>query len=149
MITTTYGGEPQVAYSPAPKPFVSTGVERAVMTKEIERDWGQVIRAIQELSYLRDDWDGEGSDAPSLALVQRAIQVAQFLRDLRSPIPTTAVATRSGAVLFAWEDGLAHQEIEVVTPNQIEWMVIEHSNVAKHGEITLPPQEAGGGNVRR
>jgi hypothetical protein len=117
--------------------YVQTTVTAAGYTGQVRSGWDDVLRALQDLMRLRDDWDGEGAVAPSRSVVRSAIFIAIRLRNLESPIPTTAVATRAGTILFSWQDGSDYQEVEV-TPDAIEWMSIDRNGVAEHGGSPNP-----------
>jgi hypothetical protein len=74
-----------------------------------------------------------------MGVVARAIKLCKLLEEVRFPVPTTATATRSGGILFVWEQGPDYKEIEIVGQDRIEWMAIGSDNKAEHGEISLPP----------
>ncbi len=124
MIAPAFAEHALVAYSPALTPYVQTGVERAVLSRGDGRTWAQVIQALSALRSLGDDWDGEGSEAPRLPTILKAVQVARLLELAKVPVPTTAAAARSGGILFGWEDEAEYKEIEVVSPDRVEWMIV-------------------------
>ena len=148
MIATgpAWGGSCQVAYSKPAEPCVVTGVERDVIVRGAKSGWDLVVRELDHLQLLRDNWDGDGSKAPSLATVGRAVRTAELLAAHGYPAPTTATATRAGGILITWEDDPAYREIEIVGPERIEWMTIGPDQKAEHGEISLPPFSKSTGN---
>ena len=109
--------------------------------------WDHVVRGLCHLRLLQDNWDGEGSRAPSLATVRRAVRTAELLASHSYPAPTTATATRAGGILITWEDDPVYREIEIVGPDRIEWMTIGSDKTPEHGEISLPPSTESASNL--
>ena len=101
-------------YSKPAEPCVVTGVERDVIVRGAKSGWDLVVRELDHLQLLRDNWDGDGSKAPSLATVGRAVRTAELLAAHGYPAPTTATTTRAGGILITWEDDPAYREIEIV-----------------------------------
>lgn len=144
MIAPAYVEHGLAAYGPALMPYVQTGVASAVISRGDSRTWPYVIQALSALRSLGDNWDGEGSKAPSLATILRAIEVAHLLELASIPVPTTAVAARSGGILISWEDGAEYKEIEVLGPDQVEWMYIAPGSPPIHCEIPFERESALG-----
>ena len=106
--------------------------------------WVRVVRSLQALASLRDNWDGLGAIAPSLAVVRTAVDVAERQRDGEMGLPATAVATPAGTILFGWEEGQNYLEIEVISPTLVEWMTVDQNGIAEHGSIPWQSKAKGG-----
>ncbi len=144
MIAPAYAEHGLAAYSPALMPYVQTGVERAVMSWGDGRTWTHVIQALSALRSLGNDWDGEGSEAPRLPTILKAVQVARLLELAKVPVPTTAAAARSGGIIFGWEDEAEYKEIEVLGSDRVEWMRVVPGSPPMHGEIPFERESASG-----
>lgn len=126
----------------APLESVNTGTS-LVSLDQTGMIWAYVIRSVQGLENLQDDWDGQGAEAPSLAIIRAAIRVAEnFQKSCEQP-PVTAVATPAGTVLFTWEDQSSYFEFEIASPDRLEWMQKEQGKPATHGETWLPQLAEG------
>jgi hypothetical protein len=122
------------AYSAYLEPAVATTVAQVGGNYGYRKAWNGVREAIRKLRTLPDDWDGEGSDAPLPELVDLAVNLVDAFERAGLSLPTSGVATRAGTILFGWRDSSGYQEVEVVAPNRIEWMFVDHAGVASHGE---------------
>jgi len=141
MIAKVQSASAQAAYTHPVEPYTHTGVTQATYGEQTElRKWDCVLQELRKLRYLHNDWDGEGSDAPPHQLIETAIRFVGVLQSSRFEIPTTAVASRAGTVLFGWHEGSRYQEIEVVAPNRLEWMIIDENGDSTHGELSLPDE---------
>jgi hypothetical protein len=88
-------------------------------------EWGQRIDELLDIRRMEDDWDGLGAPAPSTALVDSALSLAQILRQDRDPPPCRIVAGLTGTVLFEWQDADGrYSELEVTAPHLAEWVQI-------------------------
>jgi hypothetical protein len=129
---------PQAAYTRSIDRNMSTSVATAAFSLFDETEkWAPVVRALLELVHLKDDWDGEGSEAPRREIVTAAIRLATVLRDRGDELPASAVASRAGTVIFTWRDGRHYQEIEVVSLNRFEWMTVDSTGKTAQGEFLL------------
>ena len=130
---------PQAAYTRSVEPNNRVAFADSASYRTDERiKRAPVFRGLYELRQLRDNWDGEGSDAPRRELIATAIDLAVFLCDQGSELPDSAVASRSGTVVFTWREGPHYQEIEVVGLQSLEWMTIDAAGKATHGAFSLP-----------
>ena len=64
--------------------------------------WGRNIDELYRIRDLHDDWDGEGSEAPPVSLVDGAIVLAQRLKANGWPVADRVVASVNGTVYFEW-----------------------------------------------
>jgi hypothetical protein len=135
----------EAAYSPPIEPNLQTSVAKAGFRQPIDRTkWAPVIKALRDLRTLRNDWDGEGSDAPPHELIETAIRLVPVLREWGAEIPASAVASRAGTIIFEWRDGPRYVEIEVVGPNRLEWMTVDERGNATHRHFSLPTEPSSG-----
>jgi len=85
-----------------------------------EAAWEDRTNELRAIRTLPDDWDGEGSVAPSGALVDGAIGLARILqREDESP-PDRIIAGVNGTIFFEWYLPVGYREIEVVAPGSAE-----------------------------
>jgi hypothetical protein len=84
------------------------------------REWSSVIDELLRIRTLEDDWDGEGTEAPHPALVDRAITLAQYLQAKGDTPPDRVHASVNATVYFEWHTPLGYCEIEVVSPMKVE-----------------------------
>jgi hypothetical protein len=122
------------------EPYLVTSVA-SVSTVPPSRDaWRRVVRALEPIRRLQDDWDGLGAAAPSAELVESAIQLTNCLEWADYPTPTTVAPTPAGTILFTW-DGPVYLELEVTSPYRAEWMYIDETGAATHGQFpSIAPQ---------
>jgi sulfur carrier protein ThiS len=94
--------------------------------------WHSLIDQLLRIRNLQDDWDGEGTEAPHPALVDRAITLAQYLQANGFPPAERVIAGVNGTIYFEWHTPLGYQEIEVLSPMDAEcrW-VRKGSNVTE------------------
>jgi hypothetical protein len=115
-------------------PYLSTTVSRSQYMIRTPSRWREVIRDLEPLRHLQENWDGLGAAAPTVSVAKSAIELAKLLADREIDIPTSAVATPAGSILFAWE-GSEYFEIEIREPYRAEWMYVDTNGVCTHGQI--------------
>jgi hypothetical protein len=84
------------------------------------RPWSQVIDELLAIRRLTDDWDGQGAEASTPALVDGAITLAQNIRANGVRAADLAIAGVNGTVIFEWHDPAGYLELEVTAPNRAE-----------------------------
>jgi hypothetical protein len=79
--------------------------------------WNERIDDLLAIRQLEDGWDGQGSPAPSVEVVDSALVLALLLRKEGIAPPDGVVQGPRGAVHFDWQppDG-KYVELEVVKP---------------------------------
>jgi hypothetical protein len=82
--------------------------------------WQCIIDELLRIRSLKDDWDGEGSEAPHPALVDGAITLAQTLLAKGISPPDRVHASVNATVYFEWLTPLGYTEIEVISPVDTE-----------------------------
>lgn len=108
----------------------------------LKREWTRVLEAFKRMRFLSNNWDLEGAISPSAATVRRAIEIANSLSDSRVPPPTMTSPTPLGSILLAWRDESSYQEIEVVSEDQVEWMIRDSDGEYTHGEFLAKPRRS-------
>jgi hypothetical protein len=121
------------AYSRPAELCVATSVARVGFVSRPANRWKEVVRALEPLRRLRDDWDGLGAAAPPADLVDSAIELASYLGWREAFPPTAVTPTPAGTIVFTW-DGPEYFEIEITSPYQAEWMRVDATGKATHGE---------------
>ena len=125
----------QAAFWRPPDPYVRTTVAREATIDWTWFEWSRVVRSLQGLNSLRDGWDGQGAAAPPAGVVATAVVYAEAFRRGGAPPPTTAGPTPAGTVLLGWRDPPAYLEVEVLAPDQVEWMSVDRNGIVGHGEF--------------
>jgi hypothetical protein len=120
------------AYTRSMEPIVKTTGSQSRITIHSRPPWRDVIRAIESLRWLRDDWDDSGAIAPSLGIVDSATDLARTLSETDLGLPTTVLPTPAGSILFTWEYPI-YFELEIRDPYVAEWKSVDPDGVAKHG----------------
>lgn len=93
-------------------------------SKDYTEEWNHIIECVLTIRGFKDDWDGEGSEAPRVELVDYAISLAQDFRRERVPAPDRVVASVNATVSFEWYDGSQFKQLEVVSPHRAELQTI-------------------------
>jgi len=79
--------------------------------------WKRCIDNLLEIRLLEDDWDGQGTEAPTPELVDSAIILAVLLRQAYLAPPCRTVQSLNGGVILEWQwHDQTTFEIEVVEP---------------------------------
>jgi hypothetical protein len=80
-------------------------------------EWNRRIDELLAIRQLEDDWDGQGSPAPAVEVVDSAIVLALLLRRAGIAPPCQAVQDVQGSVCFDWQPGGGRYiELEVTGP---------------------------------
>ncbi|WP_439622862.1 hypothetical protein [Gemmata sp.] len=92
--------------------------------------WGKLIDSVLDIHNLRDDWDGEGSEAPAPGAVDGALHLAMALRDRQERPADRVVPSVNGTVYFEWHLPDAYREIEVTGPSRAEVRIVQKGSDA-------------------
>jgi hypothetical protein len=84
------------------------------------RGWTTTIDELHRIRNLEDDWDGEGTNAPHPAVVDRAISLALTLKSNGEMPPDRVFASVNSTVYFEWHTVVGYREIEVRSPVDVE-----------------------------
>ncbi|HET6572849.1 MAG TPA: hypothetical protein VFG68_04545 [Fimbriiglobus sp.] len=80
-------------------------------------EWARTIDKLLAIRQLEDDWDGQGSPAPSVEVVDSALVLALLLRREGIASPSLVVQGVAGDVCFDWQPGGGkYIELEVTGP---------------------------------
>lgn len=82
--------------------------------------WQLLIDELLRIRNLKDDWDGEGTEAPDPALVDGAMTLTQWFQANGFPPADRVIASVNGTIYFEWHTPLGYQEIEVISPMDAE-----------------------------
>lgn len=88
-----------------------------------EVEWHTRLRDLDDVALLKADWDGDGAEVPSRALLKSARALLMHLRTQNELPPTRIVPTLDGTILIEWQDQQEYRECEVSSPSLIEWFV--------------------------
>jgi len=94
--------------------------------------WKDCAVELVNMRSLGDDWDGEGAEAPSGALIDSALDLSFRLVDLGISPPDRLSAAPDGSVILEWQLPELYFEIEVVDPDRVEVMSIRQGAAAEH-----------------
>jgi hypothetical protein len=88
----------------------------------------QLIDELLRIRNLKDDWDGEGTEAPHPNLVDAAIILAQNLAASGFPPAERVIASVNGTIYFEWYTPLGYEEIEVMSPLDAEYRCVQKNS---------------------
>lgn len=122
-------------------PEFTAGLELpASPTADVEhaRRWDERIDQLLAVRRLEDDWDGQGTPAPPVGVVDSALVLALLLRREGVEPPTGVVQGVNGDVLFDWQsaDG-KYVEIEVTGPYTADVFIQLPGRPLKHVRLDV------------
>lgn len=91
--------------------------EKPSRSDEHELGWKTVFAKLEEFRKLEDDWDGDGSLAPTAEIIDASIKLAERLKQTESP-PHVEPSV-NGTMHFEWGTQEFSHDIEVVSPMQV------------------------------
>ncbi len=71
--------------------------------RSIVEGWKKCLVSLLEIRELEDDWDGQGTPAPTTNVVDSATILAVMLRQRGVRPPTTTLQGVAGDVFFEWQ----------------------------------------------
>ena len=85
--------------------------------------WRTCFIQLLEIRKLEDDWDGLGAPAPSVDMVDSAIQLLRQMKSRTKPAPMRVVPGVTGCIVFEWHypDG-SYYGIEITKPYSGEYI---------------------------
>ena len=86
---------------------------------------------LRDISFLQEDWDGEGSVAPDPGAVAGATKLALALKANNDLPADRVIVSVNGTIYFEWHTPLDYQEIEITSPVDAELR-----RVRKGSEVT-------------
>jgi hypothetical protein len=113
-----------VRFGASSGPMSPSGLSTSVES-EFDRQWTERAADLRRIRSLRDDWDGEGAEAPRPEVVDSVEDLLELLRRNQSlPPPSRVVASPNGSVIIEWQmEGGAYREAECSEPYRAEWML--------------------------
>jgi len=90
------------------------------------RAWDLIINKIQRFRYLNDNWDGEGSLAPSVEMISSLIEYLSTIRD-RCLSPSRVLADTDGGIIVEWQTEQETLELETSSPGYFDFMLVPDS----------------------
>lgn len=108
-----------------PDDFLRLRVEEANSRGADQRDaseaaWKGLVDDLLRFYQLKDDWDGQGTEAPDPATLAGALNLALALKATGGPPADRVIAGVNGTVYFEWYLPQGYQEIEVTSPLDAE-----------------------------
>jgi hypothetical protein len=121
MVTLTAGSRNLAFVRQQPQP---TGVFRlidmAAARIAIHDQWRRLHSDLRKIEELQDDWDGDGTPAPSPeALATAALLLQDMESDTQSGPPSQIVPTANGTVCFEWHSAAEHTLLDVSSSRSI------------------------------
>src|SRR4051812_39589175 len=92
--------DPRVTHAVAESAILSTRSDAVTARVESWQRWNSFVQAIDHMRWLGDDWDGTEAKGPTEAVVERAIQFAEGLRNSEYPPPSRVMPGLTGSVLI-------------------------------------------------
>jgi hypothetical protein len=88
--------------------------------------WESTIDELLRFRNLPNDWDGEGTDAPSDELVDAALCWAKDFQAGGITPPDRVHVSVNATIYFEWHNRTFYYEMEVHTPEEIEGRLLRH-----------------------
>jgi hypothetical protein len=82
--------------------------------------WKHVDEELIRFRSLGNDWDGEGSDAPSDELIDAAASFARHFNSAGATPPDRVLASVNGTVLFEWFAKSGYLGYDIHKPDEVE-----------------------------
>jgi len=129
-----YGSDVTAATSTEGKLFLtSEPIANQTAVGDLGAAWQPALEGILSIQTLQDDWDGMRAVAPARETVDAASLLARGLQRAGLDPPTSVVATPSGAVALTWQCAGNYTEIEVISPDEVGWMIVDSDGRSCHG----------------
>ena len=85
------------------------------------------LEQLEAMRNVSDNWDGYGGAAPRAELIDAAIAFFRGLPGADGLSPPYVTPTRTGGVLFAWEQGPHQLEVEVISTVRGEYLYLNRA----------------------
>ena len=84
--------------------------------------WDCLIRQVEQIGALTEDWDGQGAAAPAEPVVDWAGEwVRQMRRSHQALPPSRAVPGVAGEIYLEWQGESYYLVAEIPSPTRVEW----------------------------
>lgn len=106
--------------------------------REVDDWWLQAARQLEAIARLPNNWDGEGSLAPSAQIINAASDLLKCLFKTGIIDKPHIYPTRDGGVQFEWERDSKYVEIELVAEGAASFYFCDEAQrLEECGEIFL------------
>lgn len=89
--------------------------------------WDEVLDEIEIFIYCKDDWDSEGSPAPTKTTITNAMGVVEIYRKDEQRPPDRVMLSVNGSIYFEYYGYHGYCEIEI-SDDDIKIRAINHAN---------------------
>ena len=117
------------------KPFPKAGGSSVLPPgSETEADaWAKSLESLLAIRSLEDDWDGQGTEAPSPEVVDSAMILAVMLRERDVRPPTVTVQGVNGDVGFEWQwEDRSTLSLDVTEPYEADLFSLPTGRPSEH-----------------
>jgi hypothetical protein len=104
--------------------------------REVRKGWAEIIRKIEAIRLLEDDWDGAGACQPDAKTIDSCIALANHFADAGFPPASCVSPTVEGGVVIQWQGDFSRFEIEANKPFRFECMLSVRGQKPKHWVIS-------------
>ena len=121
MVTLTAGSRDLAFVRQGPQPTrVVRLSDMAAARIAIHEQWRRLHSDLRKIEELQDDWDGDGTPAPTPeALAIAALLLQDMESDPQSSPPSRIVPTSNGTVCFEWHSSAEHTLLDVSSSQSI------------------------------
>ena len=88
--------------------------------------WENVARKVDSFSLLQDDWDGDGSRAPTINVIDSAYLFVQELASLGAPVPKRVFVGTQNSVILEWRANDDLNELEITDTEMSLFCYCDH-----------------------
>ena len=75
--------------------------------------WESIVKSINKIGYYEDDWDGEGSPAPTQKVIENALEAALIFEKIGTTLPSRVIASVNSTIYFEFFVPGGYCEIEI------------------------------------
>ncbi len=104
--------------------------------REVRKGWGAIVKELERILSLEDDWDGAGAQKPDPRTIHFCIAVADRLADQNAAPASSVSPTVEGGAVFQWQSAVGRLELEVNEPHRAECMLSILGQKPKHWAIS-------------
>lgn len=83
--------------------------------------WRKSIDTIEQMEWIGDEWDGEGSYGPSSQIIATAIHLANHLLEKLDTPPSRVAPGVSGTIIMEWQFNGQLWQLEINSPTSVEF----------------------------
>lgn len=83
--------------------------------------WRESIDTIEQMEWIGDEWDGEGSYGPSSQIIATAIRLANHLLEKKGTPPSRVAPGVSGTIVMEWQYSGQLWQLEINGPTTVEF----------------------------